>query len=99
MMLENFGEVGQDGIMAPCVVFLVESCTTGVENMVNCTRSSLAEGAPRVKLYFPPTEIDWCWKVVISSSNHEQHLSSWERKHDSGPHTSLILNTDNVQEL
>ena len=48
MMLENFGEVGQDGIVAPCVAFLVESCRTAVENMVNCTRSSVAEGAARV---------------------------------------------------
>ena len=60
MMLENFGEVDQDGIMAPCVAFLVESCRTAVENMVNCTRSSVAEGAARVRLDFPLAEIDWC---------------------------------------
>ena len=85
--------------MASCVAFLVESCRTAGENMVNCIRSSVEEGAARVRLDFPPAEIDWCWKAVNSSSNHEQYLSSWERKHDSGPHTSLILNTDNVQEL
>ena len=99
MMLENFGELSHDGIMVPCVAFLVESYMTAVENMVNCTRSSVAEGAARVRLDFPPVEIDWCWKAINSSSNHEQYLSSWERKHDSGPHTNLILNTDNVQEL
>ena len=53
MMLENFGEVGQDGIMVPCIVFLVESCRAAIENMVNCTRLSVAEGAARVKLDFP----------------------------------------------
>ena len=74
MMLENFGEVDQDGIMAPCVVFLVESCRTAVENMVNCTRSSVAEGAARVRLDFPPAEIDWCLKAVNSSLNHERHV-------------------------
>ena len=60
MILENFGEVGQDGIMAPCVVFLLESCRTTVENMVNCTRLNVAEGAARIRLDFPPAEIDWC---------------------------------------
>jgi len=42
MMLESFGEVGQDGIMAPCIAFLVESCRAAIENMMNCTRSSVA---------------------------------------------------------
>ena len=58
MMLESFGEVGQDGIMAPCIVFLVQNCRTAIENMANCTRSSVAEGAARVRLDFTPAEID-----------------------------------------
>ena len=58
MMLENFGEMDHDGIMVPCVALLVESCRTAVENMVKCTRSSVAEGAARVRLGFPPAEID-----------------------------------------
>ena len=53
MMLESFGEVGQDGIMAPCIVFLVESCRAAIENKVNCKRLSVAEGAARVRLDFP----------------------------------------------
>ena len=97
MMLESFGEVGQDGIMAPCVPFLVESGRTAVENM-NCTRSSVAERAVRVRLDFPPAEIDWCWKAVNSSSNHERHFSAG-RENIIRDHTSLILNADNVQEL
>ena len=64
MMLESFGEVGQDGIMAPCVPFLVESGRTAVENM-NCTRSSVAERAARVRLDFPPAEIDWFGRQSI----------------------------------
>ena len=99
MMLENFGEVGKDGIVVPCVAFFVESCRTAVENMVNCTMSSFAKGAARVRLDFPGAEIDWCWKALNSSSNHERHLSNWERKHDLASHTSFILSTDNVQEL
>ena len=42
IMFESYGEVGQDGFMVPCVAFLVESCRKAVENMVNCTRSSVA---------------------------------------------------------
>ena len=79
MMLENFGEVGLDGSVVPCVVFLVESCSTAVENMVYCTRSSVAEGAARIILDFPPVDIDWSCKAVNSCSNHETFVQLGEK--------------------
>ena len=67
--------------------------------MVNYTMSSEAEGAARVRLDIPSANIDWYLKAVNSSSNHDQHISNWERKHESEQQTSFILNTDNIQEL
>ena len=69
--VEDFREVCQDGIMAPCVSLLVEGCGTAVENVMDCTGSRVAEGTTRVSLDLPSAEVDRCWETVNSCSNHE----------------------------
>ena len=64
MGLEDFSEVGQDGVMAPCVSLLVEGYGTAIEDVMDCTGSSVAEEAARVSLDLPSAEVDWRWETA-----------------------------------
>ena len=69
--------MGQDGVMAPCVLvsLLIDGCGAVIEDVMDCTRSSVAEGAARVGLNLPSAEVDWRWETINSRSDHKRHLT------------------------